>query len=118
METPEKSNAGKTEGSSEYHFKNVFTQLEKPTMTLFRKMKQGIDGEEYDTLIGDDASGRVPTLIFRKVMSDRIEAVHKSLPPEIKREKLKTYFVSGGQGLSAETTGYLKIFFESIKWIY
>jgi len=99
----------------EYHFKKEFKQLEKPTVRLVRKLKEAIDKEEYETLIGDDASGRAPTLVLRKIINNRIETLHKSLPPERKREKLRTYFVSGGQGLSDETTGYLKLFFESIR---
>lgn len=115
IESLEKPKAVYPEKSLEYHHREAFKQLEKPTIALVRKLKEAIDKEEYNTLIGDDASGRVPTLILRKVMSDRINIGNPLLSPMEKRESLMTYFVSGGQGLSDETLGYLKLFFESIK---
>jgi len=37
---------------------------------ILEQARESIDKGEYNILIGDDASGRVPTLIFRRVLQD------------------------------------------------
>lgn len=80
-------------------------ELEPSMISAVEKIKDAIDGEEYDALIGDDASGRIPTLVLREVMRQRMEKMHPDLEPEEKRKKLQTYFVAGGRrpgGISRE----------------
>jgi hypothetical protein len=70
----------------EYFFDPEFKELELLILPLIEKLKENIDKAEYDMLIGDDASGRIPTLILRGIINER------SGGPEI-----RTRFVAGGQ---------------------
>lgn len=44
-------------------------ELAKPIRTIVEQLRPAIDGGQYGAIIGDDASGRIPTLIFRKIIS-------------------------------------------------
>lgn len=58
---------------------------------------------EYDTLIGDDISARVPALVMRKVINHfRID---KGLP------RIKTVFIVGGESLKSEIVSQRNAFF-------
>lgn len=105
---------GKEKSSAEAEYKHEeIESIRKPFLSLVEKLKESIDAETYDTLIGDDASGRIPTLALRNVMAERMRQVHPNLSPEEDRERLKTYFVAGGR-INTNTEG-LKEFFEKIK---
>ncbi len=43
-------------------------ELREPIQTLLEKLRDKIDNGEYNLIIGDDASGRIPTLIFEKII--------------------------------------------------
>lgn len=48
-------------------------QIEKPLIDLSRQVL--LDGTHYDLIIGDDTSGRLPTLILGRVLRDIYESV-------------------------------------------
>ncbi|MHB9019616.1 MAG: hypothetical protein ACYC3G_01925 [Minisyncoccota bacterium] len=80
---------------SRYYFEEVFRELEPLTFSLVEKLKENIDKNEYDMLIGDDASGRIPTLVLRGIINERKRRSH----PELRSSEsgIKTRFVAGGQ---------------------
>lgn len=86
----------KKETEAKYNFEAI-AELEKPMESLTEQLKESIDKGEYDTLISDDAGGRIPTLVMRKVMMARMRKQNPDLTPEQEREALQTYFVAGGQ---------------------
>ncbi len=96
MEKFEKNNNLKSpEKESDYFLPDVFKELEPLTFSLVAKLKENIDKGEYDVLIGDDASGRIPTLILRGVFNARSRKLH----PELKDSdsEVVTRFIAGGQ---------------------
>lgn len=101
----------KQETEAKYHFEEI-AELEKPMMSLAEQLKEAIDKGEYDTLISDDAGGRIPTLIMREIMATRMRKAHPEFTPDQERESLKTYFAAGGR---AQNPDALKKFFKSIK---
>lgn len=79
----------------QYNFEAI-ARLEEPIYSLIRgEFKKLIDKGEYSVLIGDDASGRIPTLIFRKIMLNRLDKLRPNLKPEERDKLLRTYFVAG-----------------------
>ena len=74
-----------SEANPEYCFEGEFKELESLVLPLIEKLKENIDKGEYDMLIGDDASGRIPTLILRGIINERNRG-----------SKVKTRFVAGG----------------------
>lgn len=80
-----------------YEFKRKMEQidqLEKPLENLLSQLKEKIENGEYEVLIGEDASGRMPTPILGSV----IKEIYKKngLPPPIIR------FVAGSASLDAK----------------
>lgn len=59
VETPEKKSKLK-------HLE--IEQLREPTKTILDQMRESVDRGEYTHVIGDDASGRIPALIFNKIL--------------------------------------------------
>ncbi|MBI5420722.1 MAG: hypothetical protein HZA35_00180 [Parcubacteria group bacterium] len=49
------------------HYKEI-VELEEPIQRLLDQLRPHLEKNEYRLIIGDDASGRIPTLIMRKVM--------------------------------------------------
>lgn len=100
----------KLETVSEYHSDKIFKELESLTFLLIEKLKENIDKGEYDMLIGDDASGRIPTLVLRGIINARNRELH----PELKssESEIKTRFVAGGH---AKNDKELKIVFKKLK---
>lgn len=84
-----------------YNFEEI-KKLEEPIGNLVVQLEEGILGERYDAIIGDDASGRIPTLVIRKIIEDRIHKLHPDLTAEEQREALKTYFVTGAASVTYE----------------
>ena len=75
-----------------YNFKEL-EAIEPAMISLISQMKEKIQNGNYDTLISDEAGGRIPTLIIRKVI--------KTLHPEL---ELKTFFVSAGHSTPYDQT--------------
>lgn len=48
----------------------MIEELRIPTQIIFEEIKNSINKGEYKTIIGDDGSGRIPTLIFNNVISN------------------------------------------------
>lgn len=105
---------GKEKSSAKVEYANEeIESIRKPFFSLVEKLKEDIDAETYDTLIGDDASGRIPALALWNVMKERMRQAHPDMTSEEDREMLKTYFVAGGRiSTNAEK---LEEFFEKIK---
>ncbi len=97
MENFEKNShlENKSETDAKYFLGEVFAELEPFTFSIVKKLKESIDSGEYDVLIGDDASGRIPTLVLRGIFNER----KRKLNPELKsiESEIKTRFVAGGQ---------------------
>lgn len=67
-------------------------QLQEPVQNILEQIKDKINAGEYGTIIGDDASGRIPALIFNEVINSiYIEAGH---------EKIDTKFLAGSKYLN------------------
>ena len=74
-------------------------RLEKPAKVILEKILGNIERGEYDLIIGADASGRVPTLVFKKF----IDYVYKKLG----YQTAKTIFLAGaGMGLKTASEKY------------
>lgn len=105
---------GKEKPSAEAEYKHEEIEaIRKPFFSLVEKLKEDIDAETYDVLIGDDASGRIPTVALRNLMTERMRQAHPDMSQEEDREALKTYFVAGGR--ISTNTEKLEEFFAKIK---
>lgn len=90
----------------EFHFKEI-ASLEPEMAYLLIQLKEKIDKGEYDTLISDDAGGRIPTLVIREII--------KSIYPD---DKLNTFFVASGMNYhpkNSEDYKQLQEYIEKIK---
>lgn len=57
------------ESKEEQHVRDVVLELRDPIRKMLEPIMENIEGGDYQLLIGDDASGRVPALIVRKVIN-------------------------------------------------
>lgn len=73
-----------------YNFPEIMEKLKPAMISLVRQLKDAIEKGEYQTLISDDARGRIPTLILR--------GLFKNKAPNAK--DLQTYFLAFGRGES------------------
>jgi len=73
----------------------AISELEIPFQKILSEIHGRIDKGEYKYIIGDDASGRVPTLIMSKV----INGIYK----DTGERKVKTYFIEGFKSLFQHT---------------
>ncbi len=69
----------------EYIYKEI-ADLEPLALSVVNQLKDLIERGEYDVIIGDDRSGRVPTLILEKIIDKYNHG----------GEPIKTFFVAGG----------------------
>lgn len=69
----------------DFHFEEI-AELEPAIISLTKQLKEKIENGEYDTLISDDAGGRIPTLILRKIIKEVI--------PD---KELRTFFIASGK---------------------
>lgn len=69
--------------------KRMIEELKQPTQSLLEQIKESIDQGAYKYIIGDDASGRIPALIFDKVI--------RSVYEEKGFEKPKVLFIAGSR---------------------
>lgn len=62
-----------TENKSEgtYNFPEVMAELKPAMLSVVEQLKEAIESGEYNTLISDDAAGRIPTLILRKIIQEK-----------------------------------------------
>lgn len=105
---------GKEKSSAETEYKHEEIEaIRKPFFSLVEKLKENIDAETYDVLIGDDASGRIPTVALRNLMAEKMRQAHPDMSPEEDREMLKAYFIAGGK--INTNTEKLEEFFAKIK---
>lgn len=74
--------------SQEYHFDEI-AGIEQAMISLVAQLKDAIDTAQYDTLISDDAGGRIPTLVLRRIIQNRT-------PSHV----INTFFISAGRSLS------------------
>lgn len=79
-----------TENQSEtkYNFPEVMAELKLGMVSLVTQLKEAIEKGEYQTLISDDAAGRIPTLILRKILKEKSP----------NSRDLNTYFLAFGRG--------------------
>jgi hypothetical protein len=66
-------------------------ELRKPLEKMLGDMRERIEAGEYGLILGDDASGRIPTLIIDKVIKSRYARLGYDVP--------HTVFVTGSKGL-------------------
>lgn len=78
----------KNESEEREKRKEVVNELERPIKTILLKLKERIDRGEYGLVIGDDASGRIPTIIIGGVMRE-VAGRHGNKKPNI-------IFIPGG----------------------
>lgn len=88
--------------------------LREPFFRLTEKLKGDIESGTYDMLIGDDASGRLPTVALRNIFAERMRKLHPDLSPEEDRSMLKTYFVAGGRPVNHAQYEKVHEFFQKI----
>ncbi|MFA5358807.1 MAG: hypothetical protein WC310_03235 [Patescibacteria group bacterium] len=62
-------------------------ELRRPIKKIINKLREKIDNCEYTHIIGDDASGRIPALVFRKILEHVYKTKGKEAP--------KTFFIPG-----------------------
>lgn len=96
-----------------YNFRTI-ESIEGTSKKLVEDLKESIDNEEYDVLIGDDASGRIPTLLLWNIMKERMREKHPDWDQEKQREALQTYFMAGG-AIGNSNYAELRDFFMKIK---
>ncbi|MEK7647285.1 MAG: hypothetical protein AAB378_02855 [Patescibacteria group bacterium] len=116
MESAEKPLQQPEEGGVETGPKYNFGQIErlqKSAESLVQQLKEKIDGDEYDMLIGDDVSGRIPTLILRSVINERKRQLHMDKSPQ--ENEIPTKFIVGGRAYDVENMEEVMKFLEKIK---
>ncbi len=65
----------------EEHIHKIISELHEPIRKMLEPIMENIEGGEYQLLIGDDASGRIPTLIVRTIINSiYAKNGHASIP--------------------------------------
>jgi hypothetical protein len=80
--------------AGEHGMLREISELEYPIQNIIRQLKDKIDSGHYDLLVGDDASGRIPALILKKIFDRQYEK--RGL------EKPELRFIAGGRFLDRE----------------
>lgn len=70
-----------------YNFLEIMEAMKPGLVSLVRQLKEAIENGEYQTLLSDEARGRIPTLILRKIFK-------KKAPNS---RDLQTYFLAFGR---------------------
>ena len=81
--TPESPEISKRD----YNFPEIMKEMEPAVVLCVKQLKEAIETGKYSTLISDDAKGRLPTLILRKIFAEKAPNA-KTLP---------TYFLAFGR---------------------
>lgn len=87
LEKPNKKSLETKEKEIQYHFEEM-AEIEPAAIELVKQLKEKIENGEYDALISDDAGGRIPTLLLRKIF--------REITPD---KKIGTLFVAAGHSL-------------------
>lgn len=58
-------------------------QLEEPMQNILDQMREEIESGKYGLIIGDDASGRIPTFIFREILNQVAQENQQPKPETI-----------------------------------
>ncbi len=74
--------------------------LEKPMINILDQMREKIDTRQYDSILGDDASGRIPTLILSRAI--------KNIYKKRGQEKIPAFFVAAG-GSGSDPTFFSEV---------
>ena len=75
-------------------------ELEEPIRVLFEQLSSKFEQGEYTYIVGDDASGRIPALIF--------EEVAKKISERSEVEPPKLYFIAGSRQARSKEESKLK----------
>jgi hypothetical protein len=81
--TPESPEMSKRD----YNFPEIMKEMEPAVVLCVKQLKEAIETGKYNTLISDDAKGRLPTLILRKIFAEKAPNA-KTMP---------TYFLAFGR---------------------
>ncbi len=84
---------GKAAESRKLHFEEI-EELREPIRGLLLKLRDKIDAGKYSLIVGDDASGRIPTIIFNKIIGGLCKARGIKLPQAL--------FFAGSRSFSPE----------------
>ncbi len=86
---PQTENTSQKVGASKQEHYNISEVLDMKAnaTSIVKQLKEQIETGEYKTIIGDDASGRIPTLLFKKVLD------------KVTGGSVKTLFIGGGKGM-------------------
>lgn len=74
--------------------------LEKPMMNILDQMREKIDVRQYDSILGDDASGRIPTLILSRTI--------KNIYKKRGQKEIPAFFVAAG-GSGSDPTFFSEV---------
>lgn len=84
---------GKAVESRKLHFEEI-EELREPIRSLLSELRDKIDAGKYGLIVGDDASGRIPTIIFNKIIGGLYKTRGIKLP--------QTLFFAGSRSFSSE----------------
>ncbi|MFA5830933.1 MAG: hypothetical protein WC878_03840 [Candidatus Paceibacterota bacterium] len=95
---PQESISSENNSPEKLHFSEV-EELREPVEKILAEIAPRLEKGEYQLLIGDDASGRVPTWVWKKIIGEMYE--EKGFPP------IETVYIagSGSSGKSQNLTG-------------
>ena len=62
-----------------YHFKEI-ENLREPMQTILEGLKEKIETGEYQLIIGEDASGRIPTRVIERIVKERYKENNYAQP--------------------------------------
>jgi len=78
----------------EYEIDPLIESLAEPIRKIIDKVRNDLDSGQFSVIIGEDASGRLPALIFKDIVD--------FFNSECGEEKSKIYFLAGSKDLSFE----------------
>jgi adenine/guanine phosphoribosyltransferase-like PRPP-binding protein len=73
---------------------NMVKELREPTQRIMEKLSPALESGEIQLIVGDDASGRIPTAIFRKIFDLAYKERGFTTP--------ETRFIAGSRELQGE----------------
>lgn len=78
-----------------YEKRNKIAELFNPIENLLVELRHEINDGKYDTIIGEDVSGRIPALIFGRVIKNIYDLKNYPLPQSL-------FFAGSGGGLESK----------------
>lgn len=100
---PAETESENHEQKTEYNFE-FMTEIEPAMISLVKQLKDRIESGEYDRLLSDDAGGRIPTLILRKIFQEK--GPDKDIQTNFLLAGRKFKFLDDNEG--SKTHDYLK----------